>query len=714
MEEFNEYYTRTEAKRTLENVRANTYISARREISREKYILNNTQFTANNKIEAENILFSSSYAPLVVAELTADEIKKVAQQSQTIFIDLYLNPKEELPPPSDLGIIKDTTRINEVHNILDLRGRGVKIGMMDHGTYQTSSELPSNRFTILGTPHYHDHADNCAKIVAGTNGVAPGAHVYIHYDGMSETSFMISVEALISAGVSVITCSRTQGTYSSPISTYPTIAAWTDHVVSTHNVTFLAAVGNGPSWIESNQYNVIAPANADNVISVTGYNNMETAETTDDIMYDFCYNNGNQAFKPDITVPANILGGGTSSATPYAAGVVALMMELRPSLKIYPEAVKAILMASCHHKANPYPGNPTEYMSSGLTTRQGAGVINAYRAIAITGQGNYGVRYISGGSGVKQTISFRQPPYGASGLNVSLSWLKQTSFSGSNHEYDSFTGGIRWDLDLYLKQGSTTLKASTKATSSTEMVYVTPSSSNSDYTIEILKYSSTTGTIRYGYAWSVSTDRYQYTSEFEGIYFLKNKSSGYYLNLNTGTLQTSQTDYSGTNVQQWILRDVGNYYYQIQSAYNSVGKLVLGNLLSSGNYKASVASTGSGNMDVWRNSDGSFTFVQLLNGSIYALGIYEGSTTSGATAVWSSYSASNEHQKWYLEKLSYQKGDVNLNGNITTSDAQTVLSYTTGSSSLNTIQLFLADVNGDGVITTTDSTLILQMAVGKI
>lgn len=62
-----------------------------------------------------------------------------------------------------------------------------------------------------------------------------------------------------------------------------------------------------------------------------------------------------------------------------------------------------------------------------------------------------------------------------------------------------------------------------------------------------------------------------------------------------------------------------------------------------------------------------------------------------------------------LNIANYEKGDVNMDGEITQSDADMALGYYTGNTSLTDKQFKLADMNNDGKITPADSTLIQQL-----
>jgi hypothetical protein len=76
---------------------------------------------------------------------------------------------------------------------------------------------------------------------------------------------------------------------------------------------------------------------------------------------------------------------------------------------------------------------------------------------------------------------------------------------------------------------------------------------------------------------------------------------------------------------------------------------------------------------------------------------------------WYAYMAAKGHP---VDKP-LQKGDVNGDGAITSTDARLVLQAAAGKVTLTAEEERLADMDGDGKITPTDARLILQEAVGK-
>lgn len=138
-------------------------------------------------------------------------------------------------------------------------------------------------------------------------------------------------------------------------------------------------------------------------------------------------------------------------------------------------------------------------MEQGLTERQGAGAVDAWNAVCIVSQGNYGYGEVTSAT---EKRNFVQPTYGASHMNVSVAWLRENSISSSNHASGTVVAGTQHDLDLSVYRNGSLVGSSANANSSTEMAYFPLSSNESRYQIRVSKEDSTNlETVRYGYAW---------------------------------------------------------------------------------------------------------------------------------------------------------------------------------------------------------------------
>ncbi len=713
-DELEKYLKKTEKKRKAEKEKTDKYIEKKREKYRDKYNEKSKDFLEKAKISDEDIIFRSQYAPMIIAELTEKQIKKVAKSEEVCEINFY----EELQWKTHLSLseLKESTGVDIIHDI-GLTGAGVKVGVHDTGFFDTEYEeflsennLPDERFHVLHDDllYSKDHIIYVTRILCGNNGVAPDAECYVisSEEAPSPEAHYQRFEILISNGVSLINYSKGSDRGND---FYHDEEKWIDHISTVHNVSFVVSAGNEAGKI-------CIPAMAFNAITVGGFDNNSTTLTSDDTIYNSSnYNNGDGCEKPDLLAQAYVFGEeGTSLSAPYVSGVIALMLELRPSLAAYPHIVKAILLASCHHKAT---STPAETMSpDGITDKQGAGVVDIYRALSIAGRGNYGVRSIPAGT-INTDIRFTVPSlYGATGMNVSIAWLKNNTVSGDHNVEGNANAGANTDLNLTVLKNGTTVGTSELDNSSTEMVYIT-SPTAAIYTARINREDSSTEAVKVAYAWSFDEEQFQYSGDFEGVFYLKNKQSGYYLDYLSSTGYT-QKPISVGDTQKWVVWQSSNGYYTIKPFSGNTECIDINTLVSGKYYSINFESSDVADISIQMNNDGSVTVNNVTGGSQYLLSVLNNSTSANAQIVWKKFDSISDvelSQCWYLEPICYQVGDVDMNGQIAAADSRTALNYSAGSTSygdMTNIKEYLTDANSDGLITAADSRLILRFASG--
>ena len=701
--EFREYLEKTEPARRLEAQRVDTYIDELRTVQKDMLRQKNESVFSRLGLSDEAIIESELQAPVYIVNIAKSDIERLAKNPKVTSILYYkdevLVPEDEyddtFSPLNTIPRVMAASNLSRIRTETGLTGSGVKLGIIDMGKVKSDVEIDVSRITYVEPSNvgYHYHSTNVARIAAGTEGVALGASIY-----SSSGSIIGGVLGLSDAGVKVANMSiydtneRTES--------YNALEIYMDYVVSQNKLLVVKSAGNDHDAVSS-------PGMAYNVITTGGFFNQGTTDQSDDVMYrNSNYYKGSGCFKPDFIADQSYAykeiehrnTTGTSYAAPFVTGTIALLYELRPSLAALPEAVKAILMASCHRKVTPSSGDPTENMASGLTAHQGAGAIDPYKAIAIAGSRHYGVRTL-GSTTERDRIRINQPAYGSTGLNISLAW--------SVNPVNRSTPASKTDLCLWVTNNGRSVGDSYNSDSSTEMVYITPSSTNSNYTISAQRDDLDSRlSVRYAYAFSIDKGRYQYTDTAEGVYYLKNKATGLYL---TSGSSVTQQAFAGGASQQWILEN---------GSISSVGDdkaLAVGSTIS-GDYKKAVTSSGSGALAVigtpsTNDHDDAVAIRDASTASI--LCINNNSSASGALAAWvHSLAVSDNYRQWYLEPVAYQKGDVNLSGTFESEDSQMVLEYATGQRTFSRLQKFLSDVNGDGAVNTTDALKVSQIVAG--
>lgn len=713
--EFREYLEKTEPARRLEAQRVDTYIDELRTVQKDMLRQKNQSIFSRLGLSENSIIESELQAPVYIVNIAKSDIERLAKNPKVTSILYYkdevLAPEDEyddtFSPLNTIPRVMAASNLSRIRTETGLTGSGVKLGLVDEGKVQPNDEIDASRITYVepSKSGYHLHSTNVARIAAGTEGVAAGASIYSsssEYDSSTDAyygeQYVKCLVGLSNAGVKVANMSM--GIKTERTESYTALEVYTDYFVSQNKLLVVKSAGNEHDAVTS-------PGMAYNVITTGGFFNQGTTDQSDDVVFrNSNYYKGSGCFKPDFIADQSyayhwVLNDdvtGTSYAAPFVTGTIALLYELRPSLAAQPEAVKAILMASCHRKVTPSSGDPAENMASGLTAHQGAGAIDPYKAIAIAGSRHYGVRTL-GSTTERERIRINQPAYGSTGLNISLAW----SVNPANRS----TPASKTDLCLWVTNNGRSVGDSYKSDSSTEMVYITPSSTNSNYTISAQRDDLDSRlSVRYAYAFSIDKGRYQYTDTAEGVYYLKNKATGLYL---TSGSSVTQQAFAGGASQQWILEN---------GSISSVGEdkaLAVGSTIS-GDYKKAVTSSGSGALTVigtpsTNDHDDAVAIRDASTASI--LCINNNSSASGALAAWvHSLAASDNYRQWYLEPVAYQKGDVNLSGTFENEDSQMVLEYATGQRTFSRLQKFLADVNGDGTVNTTDALKVSQIVAG--
>ena len=342
----------------LEQLATNAYISNERSIAKAMYMEASNQIMQKHSINDNDIIFNSRYAPMIIAELSPDDIIALSQDSDVLsieyFDDVSLVSNDESYEYDyswgDIDTYMSTTGIVKLRNASKLTGKNVRVGMVEGGGIAPHEDLAEARFINVTVSDFDRHATNTARILAGAKGVATNALLFNYpiTDLFASNQCMNAIESLLDDNVQVINLSMSfpMKDYSNETE-YSEIERWIDHIAKMHNVLVVAAVGNTGN--NSEHTGIIHQfGKAYNILTVGAYDNKETSNISDDVLYAYSsYDELGGCKKPDIVAGANLLAGGTSSAAPVVTGTVALMLELKPSLAAYPEAIKAILMASC-------------------------------------------------------------------------------------------------------------------------------------------------------------------------------------------------------------------------------------------------------------------------------------------------------------------------------------------------------------------------------
>lgn len=245
------------------------YIETKRSKAKDEYNNNNSRFV-KRALASDTILFTSKYAPLVIAELNKKEIEMLRNSDDVFDMDFFVN---ECNSTDETAFSIPNINANYTRDTLGLKGSGVKIGQIESGYPNKTNAQLSDRSITFDVPdnqaNITDHATEVSSIIVGkTNGLVPNAALYVASNYTSTTNFYEKIEWLITQGVNVINMSNTTG---GTAGAYTSIAKWIDHLAIQHSVHFVKSAGNsGPSG------GITEPGMAYNIMTVGSINDHDS------------------------------------------------------------------------------------------------------------------------------------------------------------------------------------------------------------------------------------------------------------------------------------------------------------------------------------------------------------------------------------------------------------------------------------------------------
>lgn len=506
------YFKDTESEREYVQGLVNERIMAERKIAKEMYDNQNSDYVKKTGIDETEVQFVSSYSPMVITECTEDEIDDMVVQGKVKSIDIREDVEVQIDDTNNTNEVKaqaastDTTTYawktaicaDKTTDTIGIKGKGVTVGVYDIDTVDKQhSELNNKDITIMDSKTYVDenHGTTVTRILAGSKGIVPKAKVY----AISEPNVLEEeiIEKLIKKNVSIINISMSFGTRADDY--YTPFEKWIDHISNMHNVLIVNVAGN----VSRTGIQCCIGSLAYNPLTVGGLNTNNTATFSDDkFESDSSFGNGNSkgCAKPDCIAAYNdVLGigpffSGTSFAAPAVAGVCAQVIQTDPYLAVEPMLTKAIIIASCDRKGS-------EDYASGLTAKEGSGVVNAFKAIVIASTDRYELIRTYAYQCVSRTIDFTKRE---STTKLVATWCIPSRVNNDNHEIliDNKNNVCNFDLEVY-SSNNTMLKESTVYNSSSEVVVF--NSNNDELTVTCCDYYgssiTTSANIDIGIAW---------------------------------------------------------------------------------------------------------------------------------------------------------------------------------------------------------------------
>ena len=347
-------------------------------------ITNTAKTSATAQLTAAGVpVRDFSPMPAISAHLTKAQIIALLRNPGVGEIDLADNPAS----PSLLDAAESHV-LGPVWNS-GITGAGQMIAILENGNVQRSNSYLNFTPAYLVSPNGDtDHATEVAAAAASMYSLAPGsgrgASILSVGTSTAQDDSIWSLEWATSSPYNAKIVNYSMAVCSS--GTMEPVSKGFDFWARQNNVLITASAGN------DNNY-VCSPANAYNVLGVGGFNNQNTGTWSDYTIYSFSsWRNPPSANsdweKPELVAVGqnlSILGfnntvtngnQGTSLSAPEVAGLAGLMLNANPDLYYWPEASRAILIASATHNIE-----GVSWLTPSVDVKDGAGAIVGDQAV---------------------------------------------------------------------------------------------------------------------------------------------------------------------------------------------------------------------------------------------------------------------------------------------------------------------------------------------
>jgi len=446
---------------------------------------------------------------MVFATLPAGMVKQFSERADVQVA--YLAQDEEYK--DHMNIAGPSIKADALWN-LGITGIGARIAIIEDSRVDFNNSCLSSH--NLGTrvpndPEVDDHATACAGIAASTHnnfgGIAPGAGIYSS-NIVSYANFANIAAAMDAAAQNADVSNDSWGLdgcgYDGSVNVWGRQA---DYIVRYIWDTVTASAGNNGFCTSKGYVNSVG--SGFNTIAVGNYDDSGTVESSDNVMSpsssweDPISLHGDRE-KPEVAAPGvNIkttimapnfncnmdeIGSGTSFSAPAVAGLAADLMQANQSLRVFPESVKALILAGATDNIEG---------AAGLSEKDGAGGVNAFTSYTSVVNNRYTWRYVVPSS------------FDASGnITIDTGWVnagqrvKVALVWDSTPTSDYLTDPLKADLDLYV-YGPTQSFYSVSWDNSYEIVDFTAAASG-NFQIKVHKYRFDGVNEYVGVAWSLS------------------------------------------------------------------------------------------------------------------------------------------------------------------------------------------------------------------
>ena len=392
----------------------------------------------------------AAVGPFVQARLSGRALRELAHDPRVAFAGLHGG--KEVPDYPTIAQSLPTTRTDFVQSA-GIKGAGVKLAILESGGLTTPAACFNIGATQDGAAAANSHMTKSAGIIGNRyaaglcngswQGYAPEATVLLANGGGYTAPYAWAK----TQGVNVITMSWHYGEEETSGSLHARDVFF-DYAASHYPYpTIFTSAGNqaDAAYASGKGYNFFGVGNVNN----DGDGNRCNDTIASSSSWKDPISTHSDREVPALASPGDrhdLLGssfGGTSAATPVTASIATLLMSTNPSLKFWPEGMRAILLATANYQS----ADGANY-STGLDGRDGTGMTNS----------QYGY-WVANRRETTTAAQFRAHDYG---------YMSTASFTGGflNKTWTAYTGSTTSRIRVALTWNSKTAGTADAPTSS--------------------------------------------------------------------------------------------------------------------------------------------------------------------------------------------------------------------------------------------------------